>query len=1413
MSDATSERESAAKVQARTGLSWAMGTAGLAVAYYAMATLGLSMAYLAEQVSPVWPPSGIALAALLLMGIRHWPGVTIGALVANAMANEPLATAGGIAVGNTLEAVTGAWLLRRSAGFDASLSRTRDVVRLVVLGACASTIVSATIGVTSLCLGAVHPWNEWRSLWAVWWLGDSTGILILAPMLLVFGARRIVWSKLHFGEAASLLIGLVSVCVTVFGGHLTNKTGDYSSAYLVFPFVIWGALRFGQHGAAAVSLIASTLAIWGTVQGHGPFGAGAIHERLLMLQIFLGVVAVTSMTLGAVLTERRTAEAALRQQREWLHVTLTSIDDAVITTDAHGKVTFLNPLAETLTGWGQAALGRHLNEVFRLVHETTREPIASPIAPVLHSGAPMQPVLPALLIARNGLETPVEDSAAPIRDVEGNIIGVVQVFRDTSPRRRDERRLGVLHAVTRILVESPTLAEAAPRILQTICERFEWRVGALWQLTSDSQLLRCVNVWQDTPPKYAAFEAMTRQTTFAPGLGLPGRVWARGESAWIADIVLDSNFPRAAVARQECLHGAFGIPIRLDGDVLGVMEFFSPEIREPDEELLRVMDTIGSQIGQFLDRQQIEQAVRESEERFRTTFTHSAVGMALMDPSGRFLHANPAFCHITGYSEQELCERSYTSMTPPEDLPAKQTLIQRLLDGAIPSFVIEKRYVKKDGGDVWVQNSESLIRDRRGRPKYLVVLVEDITERKRAVEALCASEEQLRLALEAGRMGAWDWNIQSGRITWSPALEAIHGMAPGSFDGTMEGFARDIHRDDRERVQRQIQETLEQARPHEIEYRIVWPDGSVRWVQGRGRLFHDASGRTVRMTGVCLDITRQKQAEQNTRMLANASAALVALDDYESSLHNVVSVAIPDFADWCAIDLTDAQGMLRAVAVAHADSIDATLTDVFQRRNSSDQRAAIGDVLGTGQSELVADVPDAMLVNAAQDDAQLRKLRDLCLQSYLCVPLTARGKTFGVLTLITTKSGRRYDAVDLAVAEDLAYRTAVAIQNAQLYNELRDADRRKDEYLALLAHELRNPLAPIRNGVEAMRIIGLSDLRLQELRDMMERQLDHMGRLVDDLLDVSRVTRGKVRLQLQPTDLARVVAHAVETCRPILDRRHQKLDMDSPSEPLLVQGDAIRLAQVFTNLLNNAAKYSKENARISLCVGRAGAEAMVRVRDEGIGIAPDMLPHIFELFAQADVSLGRSGGGLGIGLTLVRSLVEMHGGMVQAFSDGVGQGSEFVVRLPLLVESPREPGGESASTAAPPITALRRSILVVDDNKDSAKSLAVLLKLMGHEVRLAHDGPAALRGVQTERPEVVLLDIGLPGIDGLEVARRLRRDFGMNNALLIAMTGYGQEEDRRNSFEAGFDAHFVKPVDVAALRSLLNQPEHGRSNK
>lgn len=403
--------------------------------------------------------------------------------------------------------------------------------------------------------------------------------------------------------------------------------------------------------------------------------------------------------------------------------------------------------------------------------------------------------------------------------------------------------------------------------------------------------------------------------------------------------------------------------------------------------------------------------------------------------------------------------------------------------------------------------------------------------------------------------------------------------------------------------------------------------------------------------------------------------------------------------------------------------------------------------------------------------------------------------------------------VDEAQGELVARNSELREANAQLIiatlaaDELMEAAelarRRQDEFLAMLAHELRNPLAPIRGAAALLVRIESTDPMLPLIRKVIQRQVEHMARLIDDLLDVSRVTQGKVTLQRQPTAVTEFVDHAVETCRELIDARHQQLTLDIPVAPLYVDGDPMRLAQIIGNLLHNAAKYTQAGGAITVSVQRHGDTVVIRVSDNGVGILAEQLPHIFELFTQDDRSLSRTETGLGIGLTVVRSMVELHGGTVEARSGGRGQGSEFIVTLP-CIEPVEHAGATGAGDAIATTAATAARILIIDDNADAGEILAALLRVSGHEVEIALDGPSALEVFAQVRPQVVLCDIGLPGMDGYQIAARMRERSQGPMPVMIALTGYGDLQNRDRALAAGFDHHVVKPADPEALLRLID---------
>ena len=491
-----------------------------------------------------------------------------------------------------------------------------------------------------------------------------------------------------------------------------------------------------------------------------------------------------------------------------------------------------------------------------------------------------------------------------------------------------------------------------------------------------------------------------------------------------------------------------------------------------------------------------------------------------------------------------------------------------------------------------------------------------------------------------------------------------------------------------------------------------------------------------------------------------------------------------------------ATGALEVIASMGMD--DATLEQV-RRVTPGPNAGACGSAFALRQRVIVEDTELDQCFLLYREIARAAGFR-----AVHSTPVVNRaGDILGVVS-VHFDEPRRPSEMQMKLADMCARYAADAIEATRHRQGLQEADRRKDEFLAVLAHELRNPLAPLRNGIQLLRLADRSSDAAEQARAMMERQMKHLVRLVDDLMDVSRVSTGKLELQKETVELAAVIGSAIETSRPLIDAKAHRLRIDMPAESLSVCADPVRLSQVLANLLNNAAKYTGPGGEIVLQVQRHGGDVLIQVRDSGIGIDQEMLPRIFDKFTQVDTTSTRAHGGLGIGLTLARTLVELHGGTIEARSPGRGRGSEFVVRLPLLSwrgASSAQAQRHAASAAIP-----RRRVLIVDDNCDAAESLAILLKHMGHEVRVASDGESAIAAARSNRPDVLFLDISMPGMDGYEVASSLRGDARFAPTKIVAMTGHGQDSDRRRSREAGFDAHVVKPVEPERLSELLSAP-------
>ena len=845
---------------------------GVAAVYFLAARLGLSLAFVNVSVSPVWPPAGVAIAALLWFGYRATPGVLLGALLANFLLTDvSLVPSTIIAIGNTVEAVIAVYLLVRFSESRNPFNRAFDVLKFVVFAVMISTAIAATIGNVTLCVSGHEQWHDFRWLWVTWWSGDGIGALLVTPLILSWAERpHEKFRIIRWIEFALLFLLMSLLSTTIYTNLLHESLGVRPWGHITIPLLVWAAFRLGSRGVATVMIPFAVIAIWGTIHGYGGFAGYPLNEGLLFLQAYVADVAITSLALAAIVTERKVA-------------------------------------------------GRYL---------------------------------------------------------AGSL------------------------SVTRILAEWPALDDAVPRIIQRICKTFAWEVGAMWRLDAESSALTCIKIWPSHGAAAGQFEKITKSLRFTRGTGLPGRVWARLTPAWIPDVTADDNFPRGPAAANQGLHAAFAFPIMSGEKFLGVMEFFSQEIREPDRGLLETLSGIGSQIGQFLERKGVE------EER-------------------------------------------------------------------------EKLFVREQ---------------------------------------------------------------------------------------------------------------------------------------------------------------------------------------------------------------------------------------------------------------------------------------------------TAR-------------------------------------------NEAEEANRLKDEFLATLSHELRTPLTAVLGWLSMLRSGRLDGETATHALETVERNAKAQAQLIEDLVDVSRIAGGKLKLDVQPVDLGSLIAASIDIVRPAANARGVVLEVSTDQTVGAVVGDPARLQQVIWNLLSNAVKFTPRDGHVYVSLRRADSFAEIEVRDTGIGIDPVFLPSVFERFRQAESPVTRTHRGLGLGLAIVRHLTELHGGSVTAASDGEGLGATFTIKIPLAVAASGTAPDPSLLLSEPlhrTLDGLR--VLLVEDEPDARELLVMTLQVSGATVEAVDSAQNALTSLPLFRPHVLLSDIGLPSESGYDLVQKLRAlKSEFSGIPAVALTAFASEKDRQLALAAGFQIHLAKPVEPQLLVDTIVHLVNGKT--
>lgn len=691
----------------------------------------------------------------------------------------------------------------------------------------------------------------------------------------------------------------------------------------------------------------------------------------------------------------------------------------------------------------------------------------------------------------------------------------------------------------------------------------------------------------------------------------------------------------------------------------------------------------------------------------------------------------------------------------------------------------------------------------------------DIARRERAQAK--ASEERYRFLAEQVPQIVWtakpDGYLDYFNRRW-------YEYTGKTFEET-EGWAWQavVHPDDLEMCLDRWATSIETGEDYNIEVRMRRAsDGDYRWHLGRAVPLRDEEGTIIKWFGTSTDIDDQKRSEESLRFLAEASAVLSSSLNYETTLTSMAQLSVPRIADYCAVDILNEQGQIERLAVAHFDSKKVELVKELQLRYPPDasRPGPFAEVLQTGQSKLISEIPDSLLVTLARDQEHLRIVRKLKPRSFMVVPLVARGRTLGAISFVSAESGHRYDEDDLALAEDLARRAALAIDNARLYMETQEASRLKDDFLATVSHELRTPLNAILGWSRMLRTNRFDAETASHALETIERNARAQAQLIEDLLDVSRIITGKLRLDIRPVEPVAVINAAIDAVRPAADAKHVRIEAVLDPRAGVVSGDPDRLQQVLWNLLSNAIKFTPKDGSVQIRLERVNSHVEITVGDTGQGITPEFLPFVFDRFRQAGSTLTRAHGGLGLGLAIVRHLVEMHGGTVRAESEGENRGATFTVTLPLRaihhqeqeVPEPQhlEPSvttPDLAFNCPPDLKGVR--VLVVDDEEDARKLLTAVLEQCDASIRTCASVAEALDEIKEWEPDVLVSDIEMPGEDGYALVRKVRELEAEQGGQLpaVALTAHARVEDRMRVLSSGYQMHVSKPVEPAELAVVI----------
>jgi len=780
------------------------------------------------------------------------------------------------------------------------------------------------------------------------------------------------------------------------------------------------------------------------------------------------------------------------------------------------------------------------------------------------------------------------------------------------------------------------------------------------------------------------------------------------------------------------------------------------------------------------------------------------------DLNGIITSWNPAAERLYGYRASEILGQSNHLIIPAERHPEEKAVRERIVSGQ-PVEHYESVRLRKDGSRIDVALTVSPLRARDGRVVGISKISRDISERNRnesLKEESLAAVRRLAAIVESSDDGIIGMSMDGTITAWNRGAERMYGYAAAEVLG--QSIRLVIPEDRREEASEVLERIKLGERVEHFETLRCRKDGTRFPVSLMVSPILYDGGTVIGASKIARDISEQKRASQRAAFLAEVGAVLGGSLEYLTTLKTVADLAVPSIADWCAVDILTDERKLERLAVAHVDPAKIDLARTIRSRyEDPNSPYSAPSVVRTGTPAMLREVSDDMIAASAKGDQErIALVRSLGLRSYMIVPLTTRGRTLGALTLATAESGRLYTEDDFRFAQDVAFRAALAVDNARAYNDAQVANRLKDEFLATLSHELRTPLNAILGYSRMLQSGMLTPDKHAHALHTVERNATSLTQIVEDVLDVSRIISGKIRLNIQSVDLPAVVSDAIATVMPAADAKQIRVQTILDPRAAPISGDPDRMQQIVWNLVSNAVKFTPKHGTVQVRLERVNSHVEIVVSDTGAGIPPDFLPHIFERFRQADSGTTREHGGIGLGLAIVRHLVELHGGTIHAVSGGHEKGSTFRVRLPIMIVHHEEP----LERRVHPTTNLARretqlpdlgglSVLAVDDDADARSLVSETLESRGARVVAVESAQEALDTLQRTRPDILLADIGMAHTDGFDLIKRIRQssDPAIREVPAAALTAYARAEDRMKVLQSGFQMHLAKPVDPAEL--------------